>query len=171
MDYLQNHCWCSESNWGGKYDCRHIVSFRSYEHDAEDWNAVIDEEADTVFDEEGFERISKFFVEKKIDITEEVKQSYIKTVPNLKPHVLEWLENNVKDHDYDESGKGWCVGSVKYRATDSCHSFSVFFQRRKDAMAFIRAFSKYKKPVRYCQYFTDVRKTLDLETLKYTYDQ
>ena len=43
MDYLRNHCWCSDSNWGGNFDCQIIVSLNHYESDAykEDWNNLL----------------------------------------------------------------------------------------------------------------------------------
>lgn len=81
----------------------------------------------------------------------------------LKPEVLQWLNDNVAD---TKTGKGWCIGSEEYLKTDSS-SFQVFFQYRRDAMKFIKVWSKWKKPINYCQYFTDIRKRLDLTTGKY----
>lgn len=142
MDYLQNHCWCSQSNWDAQdYQCRHVVTLLSYsENYIGDWNSVIfTDETDT---------------------------------PNLKPEVIDWLNQHVEDSSKPYCGnttvKAWCIGSSEYRKTDSCSSFSIFFQRRKDAMAFIKRWSKWKKPLHYWQYFTDVRKALDVTTGKYT---
>jgi len=132
MLYLQNHCFCLDSNWGGEYHCRHLVSFKSYSEDKEDWVKMVED-------------------------------------TSLKPEVLVWLKENVPDRKDDECTKGWCIGSDEYRRMDLI-SMTVFFHRRKDTMAFIRKWSQYKKPVRYVQYFTDVRKTLDLETGKYILD-
>ncbi|MDB4311806.1 hypothetical protein N9937_00085 [bacterium] len=166
MDYLQNHCWCSSSHWDGKhYDCRHIVSLNSYQEGYEDdWNALIDPEAESFFDEESFN--ITFDIYKERGYPPSKKSYYMRGVLNLKPEVLDWLEENVEDRTGEECNKGWCVGSTEYRSSPST-SLSVFFHRKKDAMKFIKTFSKWKKPIHYCQYFTDVRKRLDLETLKY----
>lgn len=149
MNYLQNHIWCSDSNWGNEFNCRHTVFFNCYEEsDKQDWLAVINKEADSRKHEHG----------------------YTQKVINLKPEVLQWLEDNVQDvkRDHYDNGhlKAWCIGSLEYRANTST-GFSIFFLRRKDAMAFIKRWSQWKKPVSYCQYFTDIRKELDLKTLKY----
>lgn len=163
MDYLQNHCWCSDSNWGGIYHCRHMVSLNGYRRGyKEDWNTVIDENSETYFDHESFAWISGLVEGREPD-----REKYYRPVNGLKPHVIEWLETHVADRKDDECNKGWCIGSTEYRKSDSCSNFSIFFHRRKDAMAFIRRFSKYKKPIHYCQYFSDVRKRLNLETLQY----
>ena len=148
MDYLQNHIYCTDSNWGGHYDCRHLVSFNSFEEDKQDWESIIDEKA---------ESITITFMSREMDAP----------VINLKPHVLKWLEENVEDRKNDpDCNKGWCIGSTKYRSRD-CSSLSIFFHRKRDAMKFIKTFSSFKKPIHYCQYFTDVRKKLNTETMKY----
>lgn len=164
MDYLQNHCFCRESNWDGAFFyCRHLVSMDSYGHDKDDWIQIVDEEAETFLDE----RLKKICEEINEERGRETKErEYRRSAPKLKPHVLKWLEDNVADRKGEECNKGWCIGSAQYRATDDL-SMTVFFHRKRDAMAFIKAFSKYKKPVSYCQYFTDDRKKLNLETGKY----
>lgn len=160
MDYLRNHCWCSDSNWGGNYDCQIIVSLSSYKEGyKQDWDNLI--ETKDYLDEELYEINKKLIPEATDQIIIKCSTRKINT---LKPKVLKWLEDNVQDFEED---KGWCVGSDEYVATDSCSSYSVFFQRRKDAMKFIKTFSVWEKPIHYCQYFTDVRKTLNLLTLKY----
>lgn len=156
MDYLRNHCWCSDSNWGGNYDCQIIVSLNSYNDGYEDdWLRLIDPKSEIITvtpnpDESSF--------------------SYPKSVINLKPEILNWLQTNVPDLSKDTFGnntlKAWCIGSAEYRSLNSS-GYCIFFQRRRDAMAFIKTWSKYKKPIYYTQYFTDVRKVLDLSTLKY----
>lgn len=171
MNYLQNHIWCSDSNWGGEYDCRHTVFFSRYgKSDNEDWVAIVDEDADKLFDKDRFDSMVKMLTNKGREFDpEDFRENYNQSVPNFKPEVLQWLHDNVKDKpkvDSDGHIKGWCIGSVEYR-THPRTGISVFFHRRKDAMAFIKRWSKWKKPVHYCQYFTDVRKNLNLETLKY----
>jgi hypothetical protein len=168
MNYLQNYIWCSDSNWGGKYNCRHLVSFCSYgDEDLEDWGNLVDEFAEVYVDNELNERFKKSL--EKFGKSVEEYTPISKNVPNLKPEVLQWLVDNVEDRPKssgEDCLKGWCVGSTEYRNTDG-GSITIFFDRRKDAMAFIKKWSKWKKPTHYCQYFTDVRKKLDLETLKY----
>lgn len=172
MDYLQNHIWCSDSNWGGLYSCRHWVCFTSYQdHELNDWESLIDDEVDEYFNQREYE------VRKKHDPSpdksdEELIEYCTHLAPNLKPHVLQWLHTNVEDRPQQktsegESLKGWCIGSPKYRGINES-AFTVFFYRKKDAMKFIKEFSEYKKPVIYCQKFSDVRKKLDLNTRKYT---
>jgi hypothetical protein len=88
--------------------------------------------------------------------------------PALRPHVVEWLETNVKDRKGDKDcNKGWCVGSGDYNSKGYVYDFTIFFHRKADAMAFIKEFSKYKKPTDYWDYFNCDRKVLNLETLKY----
>lgn len=149
MNYLRNHCWCSDSNWGGMYDCQIIVGLNCYEeHYKEDWeNLIIKVPTKKTITSMGFPPI-------------EIDTYYIA----LKPEVMNWLHNNVDDFKGD---KGWCVGSKDYDQNVSS-SYSVFFQRRRDAMKFIKTWSKWKKPLFYCQYFTDIRKELNTETGKYT---
>ena len=162
MNYLQNHCWCLESCWDRMhYDCRHMVSISSYEDDDEDWPLIIDDHAEKYVDQRRLEVIKELGYDvSKRDLMEE-------DVPNLKPHVLQWLHENVKDRKYEnQCEKGWCVGSTAYRSRNP-YELTVFFHRKNDAMNFIKTFSKYKKPVIYHQYFADVRKILNLETLKY----
>ena len=149
MDYLQNHCWCSDCNWGGNYDCRHIVTIPrnlkegSY-HDGPciDWGTVI--------------TTKEFFDE---------DYSYTKNINILKPKVFNWLNENVKDRKGD-SPKGWACGSDEYLNNDSSISLSVFFHRKSDAMKFIKTFSVFQKPVYFLNYFKDDRRELDMETFK-----
>lgn len=147
MNYLRNHCWCSDSNWGGNYDCEIMVVLISYEDPYKtDWeNLIVKIPKKKKVQYPGFPEI-------EID-------SFYRT---LKPEVIDWLHNNISDF---KGGKGWCIGSEDY---DDCStSYTVFFQRRKDAMKFIKTWSVHKKPIRYVQYFTDVRKILNIETGKY----
>lgn len=165
MHYLQNHIWCSESNWGCHYDCRHLVSLSAFrEGFTEDWEAIVDESADKFLDQSDKDRCEEFYRLRGYAMPDD--SVFTRDVPNLRPEVLDWLEENVEDRKGWECGRGWCIGSTKYRATDK-FSLTVFFHRRSDAMAFIRTWSKWKKPINYCQYFTDVRKRLNLDTLKY----
>lgn len=175
MDYLRNHCWCRSSHWDNKnFDCQIIVSLSSYEEGyEEDWENLTHEVE--VFSQAALDehiKMAQWMIKKYSD---EYDESYlIKAKANkkagcvkihvFKPHVLTWLEENVPDM---KGEKAWCVGSNDYNITGSSSGIAVFMQRRKDAMLFIKTFSKWKKPINYCQYFSDVRKVLDLKTLKY----
>lgn len=148
MNYLRNHCWCSSSNWGGNYDCQIIVSLQAYEEDyIEDWENLI----------------IKVPIKEKFKIGTLPEIEIETNILKLKPEVISWLYENVSDF---QGKPGWCVGSDSYNK-DSPIEYSVFFQRRKDAMKFIKTWSKWKKPLFYCQYFTDIRKRLDTKTGKY----
>lgn len=165
MDYLKNHCWCSSSHWDGQnYDCQIIVHLRSYdEHSKEDWNNIFEKK--TIFSEEKYEFHMRC-MENVSSIDEKSKNEFAKDnaykdINYPKKEVLDWLYENIPD-------KKWCIGSDSYISDDSACSFSFFFQRKKDAMAFIKKWSKWQKPVNYRQYFKDVTKVLNLETGKYT---
>lgn len=174
MDYLKNHCWCSNSHWDNKhFDCQIIVSLSGYEeHDEEDWKNLTETvnvfsqkkyDDDIVFAERMIERYPNYYDQSYLEDIKANKKTGFQNIRVFKPKVLKWLDENIADID---GKKAWCVGSNDYSSQDAS-SLSVFMQRRKDAMLFIKTFSKWKKPVYYCQYFTDVRKKLDLKTLKY----
>ncbi len=174
MNYLKNHCWCRSSHWDNKdFDCQIIVSLSSYEdEDKEDWNNItetINVFSQKKFDEEisfaklMIERYPNDFNHEYLDKIKACKETGFQNVRVFKTEVLDWLNENIPDI---KGNKAWCVGSHDYNMNDSS-SLSVFMQRRRDAMLFIKTFSQWKKPVHYCQYFTDVRKKLDLNTLKY----
>lgn len=163
MDYLKNHCWCSSSHWDGQnYDCQIIVHLRSYdEHSKEDWNNIFSKK--TIFSEENYKLMLSRF--ENLSMDEEAKDKLAKEVSYKeinypKKEVLDWLYENIPD-------KKWCIGNDEYISNDSACSFSFFFQRKKDAMAFINKWSKWQKPVHYRQYFKNINKVLDLETGKY----
>jgi hypothetical protein len=173
MDYFKNHCWCSESHWNGKhYDCQIIVTlYAKKEHYEDDYNTLMVEK--DYYDKEDADSWAGYMEEVLIENGKEYTQGDLdeykqrvgtKNIKVLNSDVMDWLKENIPD---TKTGKGWCVGSDQYVATDSSSSYSVFFQRRKDAMSFIKRWSKWKKPVHYTQYFTDVRKTLNVETGEY----
>jgi hypothetical protein len=174
MHVYTNHCWCSDSNWGGSYDCRIILSIHRigrgkgyYDTPEEDWTNLTEEFEG--FDHLEFEAFKKACPDTDV---EQLRRMCVKPFARrLKPEVLQWLHDNVPDkkgHVDKENPKGWCVGSEGYMARDSL-KVSIFFYRRSDALNFIRTWSKYKKPVSYFNYFKDTRQELDLETNKLRY--
>jgi hypothetical protein len=84
-------------------------------------------------------------------VEEEIKAMFTKVGVNLKPEVIQWLEDNVKDRDTsrfgdEESSKGWCVGNAEYRNRESYNGMSIWFHRKKDLLAFVREWSEFKVP-------------------------
>ena len=157
MNILINHCWCSDSIWGGNYNCRVIVSIdmvakgKSYydPHEA-DWINLIEKNDNFTFqDEAGF-----------------TKHGTVR----LKPEVIQWLKDNVKDRNLlkwqiknGEHKQGWAVGTDKYNSNSQI-SFNVFFQSSRDALKFIKRWSSYKNVVDYLNYFKDIRRELNPTT-------
>ena len=160
MRYFTNHCWCSRSMWGGHFDCRFIITIEE-KQDAEDWKLLIKEES--CFSKEHYECNKRAFP----DVNDEkLKAISMTSSITLQPHVIKWLEDNVKDRRGEEINRGWTIGTLEYNRTSRV-ALDVFFHRRGDAMKFIKTFSKYKKPTFYFDYFRDIRKHLNLETGKY----
>lgn len=84
--------------------------------------------------------------------------------PTLSGEVMAWLHDNVP---YDRAGREmWCIGSDNYLMKD-IDELKIFFQRKRDALNFIQKWSRWKKPIHYTQHITEVRKELDLATMKY----
>ena len=84
----------------------------------------------------------------------------------VRDEVIQWLEQNVDDRKDKECEKGWAVADLTSRNRELVKC-SFFFHRKKDAMKFVKHFSKYQKPTFYCNYFEDVRLELDKSTGKY----
>ena len=149
MNILINHCWCRDSIWGGQYNCRVIVGIERigkdktyYDPPELDWVNLLDEHPFEYKDEVGF--------------TEHDTR-------RLKPEVQKWLEENIKNKKGYSHEKSWAIGTDEYNSRSPL-SFSLFFQSARDAMAFIKRWSSYKKPIDYLNYFQDIRRKLDLKT-------
>lgn len=146
MHFHTNHCFCLDSIWGGQFDCRFMVSIAKYfpkwkpgAKPHEDWTSLIDEiprPARKIFEALHINR--------------------------LKPEVLKWLEENVKDNREDDE-KGFAVGSDAYNSNGS-PDFTLFFYRRSDAMRFIKRWSTYRKPTTYFDYFKEIRRQYNFKT-------
>jgi len=160
MNVLINHCWCSDSNWGGQYNCRVIVSLKRFAEledvykrkQTPDWEKLVDEVPYDNGKEIPFRKYSTF---------------------RLKPEVIQWLKDNVKDRkllkwQIEDGGyppQCWAVGSDEYNSTESI-GFSIFFQNPTDARKFIKHWSIHKNPEDYLNYFHDRRWKLDPTTGK-----
>lgn len=141
MNYFSNHCWCSDSNWGGTYDCRHIVTIefllkggeyhRKETHNPE-WYSLINHT--------------------------QVLREDLRLVRHrmLKPEVLEWLNTNVKDREDETHPKGWCIGTQEYIDKDIM-GFNIFFHRLTDARAFAKKWAKHGTFDSYFNYFREIR--------------
>jgi len=150
MNMLINHCWCADSNWGGIYDCTTIVSIdrvpkgkKYHEGVTDDWKNLIDG---------------------RILSDEDTLRLHAYETKFLKPEVMEWLKENIKDRNRTEGHhQGWAVGTDDYNV-NSRISFPVFFDRPWSALKFIKKWSSYKKPIDYLNYFQDVRREYDFST-------
>lgn len=168
MHYFKNHCWCSDSNWGGNYDCKYIVTIDRipkggsyYDTPESDWTNLVT--SYKIFDQKEYDSLKSYYKD-KYDEEELLSRSHKKTT-TLKKEVVEWLNSNVKDRIREDINKGWCIGSDKYNLNANI-SISIFFHRRRDALKFIKEWSEYKKPTTYFDYFKDIRKELNNETMK-----
>lgn len=92
------------------------------------------------------------------------------TVPNrefqsiqLQQEVTDWLNANIKN---TKDEPGWCMGNEEYRNISTSLSMMLWFYRRRDALAFIRHWSCYKKPTHTYNQNTYVSKALDLKSKK-----
>lgn len=149
MGVLLNHCWCSDSNWGGHYNCRVILTI-DYVQDGKGYH-------------DGPTADWKNLIEGNIPYSNPDRLGRFATT-RLKPEVIEWLKANVKDVKTTEPHKqGWCVGTDKYNSNSGI-SFSIFFQRVTDARAFAKRWSSFKNFYDYLNYFDDKRWKLNLTT-------
>lgn len=168
MHFHQNHCWCSSSNWTNEaYDARYMVSIEeniSYQHNRgdnedgkSDWNSLVYEQ-DNVWCQEEYDAWVETAKEHPNDgYTEDfLKRVSTKSgVPTLKPDVVDWLNENVKDcASNKEQPQGWAMGNDSYRSK-GCMDITIWFYRRRDAMKFIKEWSIHKKPTTYLNYFED----------------
>jgi hypothetical protein len=176
MHYHQNHMWCSRSNWDGKhFDTQYMISidkyerrsaFPSYEILDEDWDNLLEFTAE-YFDQGEYEQTLARLATLDAKLDKEREELFARSsatkykIPSLKQEVLDWLNENVADDPkpYEQCAKGWCMGNEYYRANDSAQ-LSLFFYRRRDAMAFVKRWSVHKQPTTYLDYFKDIRKEL-----------
>lgn len=159
MIYQKNHCWCFSSNWGEKeYTSKIMVVLQDYGAYKFDWENLTCQKQ--VFDEKGYEFAKENFRDENYT-NEALLKSSQKQVASLKPEVFKWLNENVKDF---KNEKGWCVGTDQYNINHLI-SYNIFFQRKKDAMEFIKVWSKWKKPLIHND--SVGIKELNTETMKY----
>lgn len=160
MKLYTGYYFCTRSNWdGGNFDANNIVEIESnsyeddYPYDFEDYANLV--KTKQVLDKERYESY-RF---KNAKEREEMKPLFERDCPYLIKEVRDWLKSNVAD---GPEGKGWCMGDDEYRSHSQ--DINLFFYRRKDALNFIRTWSKYKKPTESYNSDTYVRKRLNLKT-------
>jgi len=170
MHYLQNHCWCSDSIWGGLYDCKHMVVIEKYldyknqETPDTDWSNYVKKKE--YMDQEEYEFLKEVYEKCDIKDPEPLLQIGAKTFTlELDPKVVKWLEINIKDREGSDINKGWAIGTEEFYKKNY-NSFGIFFDREEDAMMFIEKFSEYKIPTYHLNYFKDVRKQINFKTKK-----
>jgi hypothetical protein len=169
MHYHSNHCWCSQSNWNDEgYSARHTVDIQKHTGSTiddidPDWtsNVYITKEVD----ERRFENNKRSFAKLSKEYSDdEIRSFSLETVPNLNDEVVAWLNENVADVKRDDYGNGtmkaWAMGNQEYRQSGYSMELAIWFQRKKDAMNFIKRWSVHKKPTTYCNYFKDDRRKL-----------
>ena len=171
MHYSQNHIWCSDTQDNSTYNCRHSVTIESHldvkdyqEKKDVDWtNCIIEKD---FFNEERYNNFIEIRKENGESINEEsLKSISVDTTYQLKLELLKWLKENIKDRTKHDNNNGWNIGSELYLSKNvSC--VTIFFHRRRDALNFIKQFSVYKNPTFYLNYFKDIRKIINFNTLK-----
>lgn len=129
ISVLINHYLCSDSNWGGIFRCRCVLSIYRipdgksfYDEPSRAWSNSV----------------------KRIAINE--KKSIYTT--RLNHEMIDWLTANLKQ-------ERWCIGSDEYNKNSEI-SFPIFFQSFKDAMKFARRWYPDEK-ISVFNYFTDRR--------------
>ena len=137
MIHYTGFYFCTQSNWN--HDFFYARNLVAIEDNSEDFKILLD----------------------KLPLHPEGEHESWKSYYQLKPEVLSWLEENVKDED--KITKGWCCGDKEYNSRLGEY-FSLFFYRRKDALNFIKTWSVHKKPTETYNQNTYVRKVLDKET-------
>lgn len=146
------------------YECRYLVHIPYFlSPDMESVNANIDVETDikNLIDEYvefcNHDRIKRLIA--KGHDKEYAKQACSSDFTSrLKPHVIQWLDDNIEDRKDDTYPKGYCVGNDDYNKNQE--DFVIFFHRRNDAIKFIKEFSVHKKYTVYSDSFKNVRKIL-----------
>lgn len=166
MRFFTNHCWCSDSNWGGNFDCRYILTIED-DVDPEFSELLEDTKFFSLDEYKFFEKMYASHPDRYKDLIVSDDMAMRNTF-RLRKEVQEWLTVNVADRTGWDINKGWAIGTDEYnRAAYAQRSFDIFFHRKRDLMNFIKEFSKYKKPTDYFDYFRDTRKKLNLESLRY----
>ena len=152
MHYHKADCFCNDSIWGDIYPCNHMVVIEQFTEDLKnepDWKRLIDSKF--YFDERTYKLIKKHYK----DNNKEPDEKYFKLFSEketfqLKKEVMNWLKENIKDSNKGKK-KGWCVGTDQYYAESSY--FSIFFDKKADAIKFIEEWSIHRKPKSSFDYF------------------
>ncbi len=172
MHFHQNHCWCRNSNWtDGMFDATYMVSLEKWPdyqvgtpHNQQvispDWTAVVQEVAFLSQDE--YDRNAMIFERMlgkdglPVTVTDEqLREMSMRSAPEPRAEVIEWLNENVAPVKNAQQPQGWCIGNRDYRYRGASGEMTFWFIRRRDAMAFIRRWSVYGRATTYLNYFKD----------------
>lgn len=116
-----------------------------------------------IFLEKEYERLKRVYKDHAFMSEDIIRGMATKKTRSLNDEVIQWLNENVKpssDKAMKDQPQGWAMGNDHYRATDDHNRLSIWFLRRRDAMAFIKRWSVHKKPTTFFNYFTEERKEL-----------
>lgn len=124
----------------------------------EDWENIIDQNYKCV-DRESL-HVYSYPQRKILKLGNEIYWDMaLRNVPRLRQDVTQWLHDNVPLSRNKEQYFAWCVGNDDYNLSDRT-SFSIWFERKRDAMRFIQTWSKHKKPLEYYDGFNSRKHVL-----------
>ena len=164
MIHLTGYYYCKNSCWEGKtYDSRNMVVIEMYPDNLsdDDFNNTVKQKQ--YFNQEYFDDLIT-----RDHLVNEPKIARIyatKLVRVLEDKVLKWLQDNIEDNAKDKK-KGWAVGNNRYNK-EGDSDFCLWFYRRKDAVKFIKTWSKYGKATQTYNQNTYIEKNLNVDTMKY----
>ena len=177
MNYLKNHITCHEDINGEIYNCKYLITIEEF-LDEEFVVDKINKDKDFIKDMDWYNNIieKEFFNKQRFEFIKELRKNqgkneidkvseYNDVTYILKPEIIKWLNENIKNGKDKDKTKGWNIGSDLYNSKNSC-SFNIFFYRYIDAMKFVKEFSVYKKPLNYLNYFDDIRKQYNIKSKK-----
>ena len=156
--------YCTKSCWQDKtYDARNVVVIEMYpdNHLDDDFNNIIKQKQ--YFDQEYYDDLIT-----RNHLKDDPKLARIwatKLTKVMEDKVLKWLNKNIEDNP-STGKKGWACGDNKHNS-DGGSNFSLWFYRRRDAVKFIKTWSKYKKATKTYNQDTYIEKNLNVDTMKY----
>lgn len=150
MDYLQNHITIRTPNTGGKfYHCRHLVSVDPNEVELQHVRIPCTP------DDIRYEATRSFHSDMSED---DFSVSFGRTYLSPTPEMITFLNTIPLKPNGDPA-----YAYSKY----SEHDLGIGFHRKKDAMAFIKQFSKLGKPKYRTNYFKGIYEVYDEKSNKY----
>jgi hypothetical protein len=164
MIHLTGFYYCTNSCWDGKtYDSRNMVVIEMYPDNLsdDDFNNTVKQKM--YLNQKYYEDLLT-----RDHLKDEPKLARIhatRLTRVLEDKVLKWLNDNVADNT-KENEKGWACGSSEYNK-EGGSDFALWFYRRRDAVKFIKTWSKYGKATQTYNQNTYIEKNLNVDTMKY----